>query len=165
MKESKISQRFEEVIADMRDSGGNRQLLQHLGEIRDAVSSLQDAGMDASLIVRPGEYECPVPRDGNGHVLANGTALLDGLKVDFIIQSVSGDNCLRAFAGKLMVAYEYLRYDTDVKTVFTDALLKAKAKFQLMEEFNVEASGNVTTSKAIPVSPPLKLKSKPDLSL
>ncbi|MEZ0225715.1 MAG: hypothetical protein ACAH83_14260 [Alphaproteobacteria bacterium] len=166
MKESDISKRFEEVIDEVRNAGGNYFLRQHLRGIRDAVSSLQEAGMDAALTVRPGEYESPIARDKDANTLANGTACLDGLKIDFVIETTASDTCrLRAYMGKHHVAFAYLRQETDMKTVFTNALLKTKAQFQLMEEFNVEAGGNISTGKDIPVSPPLKLKQKPDLSL
>lgn len=168
MKESKISRRFDEVTAEMRDREENKLLLRNLGGIRDAVRDLQDAGLDATLAVRPGSFECALQPNNSERVLANGTICLDGLKIDFVLQYHTGEYTrLQAIAGRHAAGHEFFNEKTDVKTVFTELLLKTKAEFSLMEEFNVGEKGqtSITTGKDLSVLPPLKLKQKPDLSL
>jgi hypothetical protein len=168
VKESKVTKRFEEVAAEMRGRRENKLLLRHLGGIRDAVRDLQGGGLDASLAVRPGSFECPVQPGNTERVLANGTVCLDGLKIDFVLQWHTEDYIrLLAIAGSHSAGQEFFNEKTDVRTVFTEMLLKTKAAFSLMEEFNVGGNGqaSIATGKDLSVSPPIKLKPKPDLSL
>jgi hypothetical protein len=166
MKESKISRRFEEVVAEMRGTPENQRLLRYLGDIRDAVRDIQEAGIEAALAVRPGEYKCAIPPDNSVKTGANGTVAIDGLEVNFVLELRSDEYVrLRAFVDKESVAFQYFSRDDDIKQVFTDVLLKVKARFSVVDEFTLDKNGNVATSKDFPVSPPLKLKPKPDLSL
>lgn len=169
MKESKAKERFDEILAEMRDTDRNKALRGHLGTMRSVVQELQDAGMETSLTVRTTDCQSAITVDKNAIPLVNGTIQVDALAVDFVFTQAGyysmnfvAHCCGREIADQYLGTpgertYSYSHCD-DFPKFFRDMLLKAAAQQEMTREFNVGSRPRTDIDKPFPIALPLKLK-------
>jgi hypothetical protein len=167
MKEPKLTGKFEQAVADMRDDADMKALLHHLGQIRAAVMELQADGLPLTLEVRPGAYKCGIDYDNRAKVAANGAILIGGTALDFGFTRNGGSLRFTINLGPSDIDSIYLagegfpeREDGRLKKTVADAVIKIGAQLHLLDEFNIDETGRhgISTGKTFSVSPPLKLK-------
>lgn len=157
MTPSPLKEAFEKILKNARESDEAKRFLPILESMREAMKELQDGGYRVSLEVRPAGDG--FPRELNPAPYANGTMTIDGTSLDFTLSGHSNYSeyaILQTYMGNAAFRSQwYMSGALNIKDSVISILLEAKARQDMMSEFNMGPG----VSRVLPTKPagPAKL--------